>query len=95
MVVTEALAHGVPVLTTEVDALPDTLGVAPDGSVPGMLVPGDDVAALGAALRRWLTESDLRKRLRTSAQLRRETLTGWDDTARRIADVLQRQEAAA
>ncbi|MFG1638821.1 glycosyltransferase family 4 protein [Amycolatopsis sp. NPDC049252] len=95
MVVTEALSRGVPVLTTDVDALPDTVGVAPDGTVPGMLVPGDDVEALGAALRRWLTESDLRKRLRTSAKLRRETLTGWDDTARRIAEVLQRQEAAA
>ncbi|WP_372663061.1 glycosyltransferase family 4 protein [Amycolatopsis kentuckyensis] len=95
MVVTEALARGVPVLTTDVDALPDTVGVAPDGSVPGMLVPGDDVEALGAALRRWLTEPDLRTRLRASARLRRTTLTSWDDTARRIADVLQRQEAAA
>ncbi|MEU0530939.1 glycosyltransferase family 4 protein [Amycolatopsis tolypomycina] len=95
MVVTEALARGVPVLTTDVDALPDTVGVAPDGSVPGMLVPGDDVEALGAALRRWLTEPALRSRLRASAKLRRETLTGWDDTARRIADILLRQEAAA
>ena len=74
MVVTEALARGVPVLTTDVDALPDTVGVAPDGSVPGMLVPGDDVEALGAALRRWLTEPELRTRLRASAKLRRETL---------------------
>jgi len=85
----------VPVLTTDVDALPDTVGVAPDGSVPGMLVPGDDVEALGTALRRWLTEPALRTRLRASARLRRETLTGWDDTARRIADILLRQEAAA
>ena len=95
MVVTEALARGVPVLTTDVDALPDTVGRAPDGSVPGMLVPGDDVEALGAALRRWLTEPALRAQLRASAKLRRETLTGWDDTARRIADILLRQEAAA
>ena len=95
MVVTEALSRGVPVLTTNVDALPDTLGVAPDGSVPGLLVPADDVEALGAALRRWLTEPSLRERLRESARLRRETLTGWDVTARRVAEILQRQEAAA
>jgi glycosyltransferase involved in cell wall biosynthesis len=60
-----------------------------------MLVPGDDVEALGAALRRWLTEPALRTRLRASAKLRRETLTGWDHTARRIAEILHRQEAAA
>ena len=95
MVVTEALARGVPVLTTAVDALPDTLGHAPDGSVPGMLVQGDDVDALAVALRRWLTEPALRSRLRASARLRRETLTGWDATARGIANVLLRQEAAA
>ena len=78
-----------------VDALPDTLGHAPDGSVPGMLVQGDDVEALAVALRRWLTEPALRSRLRASARLRRETLTGWDATARGIANVLLRQEAAA
>lgn len=95
MVVTEALARGIPVLATEVDALPDTLGRAPDGTVPGMLVPGDDVTALAAALRRWLTEPELRDRLRASARLRRETLTGWDATARGVAAVLLNERTAA
>ncbi|MEU3626362.1 glycosyl transferase [Amycolatopsis coloradensis] len=95
MVVTEALAHGIPVLATAVDALPDTLGQAPDGSVPGLLVPGEDVNALAAALRRWLTEPELRDRLRASARLRRETLTGWDTTARGVAAVLLNARTAA
>ncbi|WP_410658953.1 glycosyltransferase family 4 protein [Amycolatopsis sp. lyj-112] len=95
MVVTEALAHGIPVLATAVDALPDTLGQAPDGSVPGLLVPGEDVNALAAALRRWLTEPELRDRLRASARLRRETLTGWDATARGVAAVLLNERTAA
>lgn len=95
MVVTEALAHGIPVLATAVDALPDTLGQAPDGSVPGLLVPGEDVNALAAALRRWLTEPELRDRLRASARLRRETLTGWDMTARGVAAVLLNERTAA
>ncbi|MFI7123539.1 glycosyltransferase family 4 protein [Amycolatopsis sp. NPDC049868] len=95
MVVTEALAHGIPVLATAVDALPDTLGQAPDGSVPGLLVPGEDVNALAAALRRWLTEPELRDRLRASARLRRETLTGWDETARGVAAVLLSERTAA
>ncbi|OXM49257.1 glycosyltransferase family 4 protein [Amycolatopsis alba] len=95
MVVTEALAHGIPVLATAVDALPDTLGRSPDGSVPGMLVPGEDVSALAKALRRWLTEPELRDRLRASARLRRETLTGWDATARGVAAVLLSERTAA
>ena len=95
MVVTEALARGIPVPATEVDALPYTLGRAPVGTVPGMLVPGEDVDALAAALRRWLTDPALRARLRASARLRRETLTGWDETARGVAAIVLRQEAAA
>ena len=54
MVVTEALARGIPVLATAVGGLPEALGRAPDGSLPGLLVPPDDPAALAGALRRWL-----------------------------------------
>lgn len=94
MVVTEALARAVPVLATTVGGLPDTLGQAPDGSLPGLLVPPDDVA-LGAALRHWLTDAELRERLRESARLRRETLSGWDTTATELAGVLLRHREAA
>ncbi|MCT2581620.1 glycosyltransferase family 4 protein [Actinophytocola sp. S1-96] len=88
MVVTEALARGIPVLTTAVDALPDTLGQAPGGGVPGILVPPGDAPALAEALRRWLTEPRLRDRLRERA-LKRE-LDDWDTAATRLADVLDR-----
>ncbi|MFD0688844.1 glycosyltransferase family 4 protein [Actinomadura fibrosa] len=88
MVVTEALARGVPVLATAVDAVPETLGRDPNGAVPGVLVPPDDAAALASALRRWLVEPDLRSSLRAAARLRRGTLHGWDDTARRMTTVL-------
>ncbi|WUI02144.1 glycosyltransferase family 4 protein [Spirillospora sp. NBC_00431] len=90
MVVTEALARGVPVVATSVDGVPATLGWDPSGAVPGLLVPPDDPGALAAALRRWLVEPDLRGRLRAAARLRRDTLPGWDDTARRMATVLSR-----
>jgi glycosyltransferase involved in cell wall biosynthesis len=90
MVVTEALARGIPVLTTAVDGIPDTLGRAPDGRVPGILVPPGDVAALAAALRRWLTEPELRDGLRAAARLRRDALDGWDTAARRWAALLGR-----
>ena len=88
MVVTEALSRGIPVLATAAGGLPDALGRAPDGTVPGLLVPPDDPAALAAALRRWLTEPDLRRDLRRSAALRREALTGWDVTAQQVATAL-------
>ncbi|WP_067458079.1 glycosyltransferase family 4 protein [Actinomadura macra] len=87
MVVTEALARGVPVLATAVDGVPETLGHA-SGAVPGLLVPPDDPGALAAALRHWLVEPELRSRLRTTARLRRGTLRGWDDTSHRMAAVL-------
>lgn len=89
MVVTEALARGVPVLATDVSGVPESLGAAPDGALPGLLVPPADPAALAAALRRWLGEPGLRRELRAAASARRATLTGWDDTAGRIADILE------
>ncbi|MGW4466692.1 glycosyltransferase family 4 protein [Micromonospora sp. NPDC004704] len=88
MVVTEALARGIPVLATATNGLPEALGHAPDGSLPGMLVPPDDPAALAAALRRWLDDAGLRDQLRRSARGRRGTLTGWAVTSALVANVL-------
>ena len=88
MVVTEALAHGLPVVATAAKGLPESLGRAPDGSCPGLLVPPEDPSSLAAALRRWLEDADLRGRLYESARLRRQTLTGWPVTAKALAEVL-------
>jgi glycosyltransferase involved in cell wall biosynthesis len=94
MVVAEALARGIPVLATSVGGVPGTLGRAPGGEIPGLLVPPRDVGELASALRRWLDDPDLRHRLRTAALARRETLPTWDDTARRLAAVLDGPLAA-
>ncbi|MFY1687365.1 glycosyltransferase family 4 protein [Plantactinospora sp. WMMB782] len=88
MVVTEALARGVPVLGSAVDGLPEAIGRTPDGVVPGLLVPPGDPAALAGALRRWFDEPELRHRLRAAARDRRAGLPGWDVTAARLAEVL-------
>jgi glycosyltransferase involved in cell wall biosynthesis len=88
MVVTEALARGIPVLGTAVGGLPEALGHTPDGSRPGLLVPPGEPAALAGALRRWLGDADLRARLGRSARVRRATLTDWAVTSTVMARVL-------
>jgi glycosyltransferase involved in cell wall biosynthesis len=87
MVVTEALAAGVPVIATAVGGVPEALGRTASG-VPGLLVPAEDPRALAAALVRWLTDARLRHRLRAAALRRRQTLPDWRETSDRIAGVL-------
>ena len=93
MVVSEALARGLPVVATAVGGLPEALGRAPDGSRPGLLVPPGDSLALAAALRRWLDDADLRQHLRQSARERRVTLPGWSATSVLVARVLAEVQA--
>ena len=88
MVVTEALARGVPVLAAEVGGVTEALGHGEDGTRPGLLVPPGDPAALGAALRRWLGDAELRGRLRRAARERRASLRGWPATTSVVAGVL-------
>jgi len=88
MVVTEALARGVPVLTAEVGGVTEALGHGEEGTRPGLLVPPGDAAALGAALRTWLGDAELRERLRRAARERRATLHGWPATTSVVAGVL-------
>lgn len=95
MVVTEALARGIPVLATATKGLPEALGRAPDGSLPGMLVEPASPSALAQALRRWLCDAELRDRCRRAACGRRSTLTGWQNTARLVSDILLSTLSAA
>jgi glycosyltransferase involved in cell wall biosynthesis len=88
MVVTEALAHGLPVIAAEVGGLTEALGHGEDGTRPGLLVPPGDPAALGAAVRTWLGDAALRDRLRRAARERRASLRGWPDTTSAVAGVL-------
>jgi glycosyltransferase involved in cell wall biosynthesis len=88
MVVTEALARGLPVVATDVGGVTEALGHGADGIRPGLLVPPDDPAALGGVLRAWLGNAELRARWRRAACERRESLPRWSSTASVIADVL-------
>ncbi|MFD7389581.1 glycosyltransferase family 4 protein [Streptomyces sp. NPDC059852] len=90
MAVTEALARGIPVLATDVGGVPEAVGRAPDGGVPGILVPPENPAAIAAELRGWFGEADVRRRLKAAARGRRSALNGWAGTARSLAAVLGR-----
>ena len=88
MVVTEALARGLPVIAAAVGGVPEALGHGADGTRPGLLVPPGDPAALRDALRAWLEDADLRRRLRRAARERRAALSRWSTTTSVVAGVL-------
>jgi glycosyltransferase involved in cell wall biosynthesis len=88
MTVTEALAHGLPVLAADVGGLPEALGSTADGTRPGQLIPPGDPAALAAALGDWLGDESHRHRLRAAVRQRQLTLHGWEQTTQEIGDAL-------
>jgi glycosyltransferase involved in cell wall biosynthesis len=88
MAVSEALAHGLPVIAAAVGGLPEAFGSAADGTGPGQLIPPGDPAALAAALGDWLGDEGRRRRLQTAVRQRQLTLPGWEQTTQEIADAL-------
>jgi glycosyltransferase involved in cell wall biosynthesis len=88
MAVAEALAHGLPVVSTPTGAIAELVG-----RDAGMLVPPGDAEALTAALWRVLDDDGLRKRLREGARRVRDRLPTWEDQAGMMAAVLARAEA--
>jgi glycosyltransferase involved in cell wall biosynthesis len=89
MVLTEALARGLPVVAANAGGVTEALGYAADATTrPGLLVAPDDPPALARALRAWLGDADLRRRLRRAARERRDSLSRWDTTTSAIAGVL-------
>ncbi len=88
MVVTEALARGLPVIATEVGGVPEALGHGAAGTPPGRLVAPGDALTLAAALRAWLSDAGLRERWRRAARERRASLTPWSTTTAVVAGVL-------
>jgi glycosyltransferase involved in cell wall biosynthesis len=88
MVIAEALARGLPVVAADVGGAREALGWGAGGVRPGLLVPAEDPAAFGAALRAWLVGAELRTHLCRAARERRASLSPWSITASVLADVL-------
>jgi glycosyltransferase involved in cell wall biosynthesis len=86
MVVTEALARGVPVVASRVGGVGEAMGA--DGPTPGTWVPAENVPALAAVLGRWLADPVLRSGWRLSALGRRGTLRPWSFPSRLVSRAL-------
>jgi glycosyltransferase involved in cell wall biosynthesis len=86
MVLAEALAHGLPVISTTAGAIPDT--VPADA---GLLVPPGDRRALAAALARFLDDRATRETLAEGARQARAMLPGWDRSCALFAAAIERK----
>jgi glycosyltransferase involved in cell wall biosynthesis len=96
MTVTEAFAHGLPVIATTAGGLPEAFGPATAGGIgPGQLIPPDDPAALAAALGDWLGDDGHRHRIRAAVRERQAALRGWEQTTQEIAEALTMKEKSA
>ncbi|MDB6177759.1 glycosyltransferase family 4 protein [Paracoccus sp. Z330] len=80
----EALLNGLPVVSCDTGAVPETL---PPGT--RLLTPTDDPAAFAAALDRILSDKPLRERLTHAAKRAGQTLPGWQDTAATASQVVE------
>jgi glycosyltransferase involved in cell wall biosynthesis len=93
MVVAEALARGLPVISTATGAIGELLTFEGDvrpARRAGLLVPPGDVAALTSALAAVIRDADLRARLAEGARGMRDRLPTWDVASARMAEVIER-----
>jgi len=84
MAVAEALARGLPVVSTATGAIADLVG-----DDAGLLVPPGDVAELTRALSSVVTDATLRGRLSAGARRARARLRSWDDAAGLMARTIE------
>jgi glycosyltransferase involved in cell wall biosynthesis len=84
MALAEAIAHGVPVVSTTGGAIPEAV---PPGA--GVLVPPDDVSALAQALREVIAHPAERQRYAKAAQAAAARLPTWQDSARLFSRAIE------
>ena len=84
MAVAEALARGLPVVSTATGAISDLVG-----DEAGLLVPAGDTGALTSALSQVLGDGHLRARLAEGARRVRDRLPTWDVAVGKMAAALE------
>ena len=89
MAVAEALAHGLPVVSTTTGAIPELVGAALNGEMPaGLLVSPGDVDAMTVALSKLLGDARVREQLAEGARRVRDRLPTWDEAVDKMAAAL-------
>jgi glycosyltransferase involved in cell wall biosynthesis len=83
MALAEALAHGLPVVSTTAGAIPDTVPAQ-----AGVLLPPGDVAALRQALARLMDDAPWRATLAAGARAARLQLPTWPQAVKKFASAL-------
>ena len=86
MVLSEALWSAVPIIAARVGAAEELV----KRTSAGLLYEPDDANGLGAALRRFVGDAQLRSRLRRAAWLSAEQLPRWRDTALAVRATLSK-----
>lgn len=84
MVLAEAMAHGLPIVSTTGGAATATV---PDGAA--LKVPAGDAAALAVAISRMLDDPGLRRQIADASWRAGQILPGWDRTAAIIAEAIR------
>lgn len=99
MVVTESLAHGIPVVVRAGTGAVEALSLAAPGDAGSLELPGMAVAfpaegdpanpaLLAGVLRRWLKDSETRAAWKGSALHTRDRLPGWEQTGQQVLTAL-------
>ncbi len=79
----EAMAYGIPLLTSDNSSMPEVAGDA------GLLVDAQELSSIESGLVKMITDSDLRKNLANNAR-RRAVRFNWNDSARQLVSVFEK-----
>jgi len=82
----EAMACGLPVISTDGGALPEVVGTEAEA---GLLVPVRDVDALALALTELALQPERAAEMGRAARRRIERVFSWGEAGRRTADILE------
>ena len=87
MVLSEAIAHGLPIICSDAGAMPQTV---PEGA--GILVPPGDVSSLSDALLTFMSNKQQRHQLQKAAVQARQHLRSWQHAVDEFALVLSHMQ---
>jgi glycosyltransferase involved in cell wall biosynthesis len=86
LVIGEALARGLPIVSTRVGAIPDLVGSGDEAA--GLLVAPGDAEVFATVLARVIDDGSLRARLAENARRKRDRLRTWEDAVQDLETLM-------